>query len=347
MSKQDNPINRNRSVSLTESRDPLQIHLDFDIQVFKGEGDKECYSNYVSKNGNRMDAFEVISAEGLHLMHAKMIPSRSGTINIKAKQAYVYFIFVIECPRIYHTDGQTNNPPIEIREMCQMAFFVEKDTTLSFCWEDERPQEIFEVSISLDYLYNLLPSEHFLYNRLSEATASTTIVALFDRPMAMGPKLKSVLYDMVYCKYAGLTKSLYIKGKIIEILAFQQLKHDRLHDEKPSQNNISKEEREKMFKLRNLLLQHIDRVPSINELARMVGTNECYLKQHFKQVFGTTVYGYLKQIKMEKAKKMLVQDRKKVNEIAQLMGYKHANHFTSAFKKYYGYPPNRLVAKKN
>lgn len=325
----------------------VEVHLDFDILASAYKGDTEHYSNYVSKSGNQLDTFEVMSGQGMHLMHAKMIPCNNGIIHIKAKQQYIYFIFVIECPRFYSTDDHPDRM-IEVGELCQLAFFVNKGTILSFQWKEKRPHNIFEVSISVDYLSKLLPTDHFLYDRLQKALLHEDSYPLFDRPMTIGPKLKATLHDMVYCPYSGSIKSLYIKGKLIEILALQQFKHDRLHQENNTvhQHEISETERNRMFELRDILLQHIDHVPSFNELAKMVGTNECYLKQNFKRVFGTTVYGYVKQIKMEKAKKLLVQDKKRINEVAQLIGYKHANHFTNAFKKYYGYTPNSLVTTK-
>ena len=78
----------------------------------------------------------------------------------------------------------------------------------------------------------------------------------------------------------------------------------------------------------------------------MVGTNEYDLKRDFKVVFGNTVYGYLKQYRMEQAKSMLIENDATVAEISLKVGYKHATHFTSAFKKHYGYLPNKLRTSK-
>jgi AraC-like DNA-binding protein len=45
---------------------------------------------------------------------------------------------------------------------------------------------------------------------------------------------------------------------------------------------------------------------------------------------------------MERSKKMLLNDKIKIAEVAEKLGYSHATHFTSAFKKYFGYLPNKL-----
>src|SRR5690606_41294996 len=85
---------------------------------------------------------------------------------------------------------------------------------------------------------------------------------------------------------------------------------------------------------------------SIMYLSRLVGTNECNLKNNFKAVFGNTVYGYAKQARMEKAHKLLTTQSRKVSEVAQLVGYRHASHFTAAFKQYFGYTPNHVNAPR-
>jgi len=53
-------------------------------------------------------------------------------------------------------------------------------------------------------------------------------------------------------------------------------------------------------------------------------------------------FGYLHEFRMEKSKEELGVDGTKISDVAQRMGYKHATHFTAAFKKYYGYLPNKM-----
>ena len=46
---------------------------------------------------------------------------------------------------------------------------------------------------------------------------------------------------------------------------------------------------------------------SINDLAKLVGTNESYLRQEFKEQVGITIGNYIKQTKIKEAKKMIIQ----------------------------------------
>lgn len=117
---------------------------------------------------------------------------------------------------------------------------------------------------------------------------------------------------------------------------FEQTENDQL------QLGLKKEELDRMQEVKEILMRNIESQFSLRTLAHMVGTNEFNLKKNFKAAFGTTVYGYFNQYKMEQAKAMLIEGDTKVAEVSGKMGYKHATHFTSAFKKYFGYLPTKI-----
>ena len=52
------------------------------------------------------------------------------------------------------------------------------------------------------------------------------------------------------------------------------------------------DDREKVVKAREILLQHIGEPITIKELSRKVAINECYLKKGFKELFGTTIFEF-------------------------------------------------------
>jgi len=92
----------------------------------------------------------------------------------------------------------------------------------------------------------------------------------------------------------------------------------------------------KMYEVRDRLTAQLDVTPSITELARAVGVNEKKLCYGFKEVFGTTVFGYLYDYKMELAQQLLLHTDKSIGEIALTCGYDYISHFSTAFKKKFG-----------
>jgi len=82
--------------------------------------------------------------------------------------------------------------------------------------------------------------------------------------------------------------------------------------------------------------------PTIPTLAHLVGTNENHLKKHFKAVFQETVFGFIKNFRIEKAKQLLKIGELTIAQIADQLGYKHATHFSAAFKKITGELPKEF-----
>ena len=90
------------------------------------------------------------------------------------------------------------------------------------------------------------------------------------------------------------------------------------------------------------MLQHIDLPPSLSELSRIIGINEFKLKKGFKEIFDTTVFGYLSETRLLIAKNDLYNNNKSVSQIAFELGYSSVQHFSNAFKKRFGIAPSKI-----
>ena len=80
-------------------------------------------------------------------------------------------------------------------------------------------------------------------------------------------------------------------------------------------------------------------------MAHIAGINDFKLKNGFKQLYGTTVFGFLFEERMQQAMIMLTETETAIKEISISIGYKNLPNFTAAFKKRFGYPPS-FVRKK-
>jgi AraC-like DNA-binding protein len=87
---------------------------------------------------------------------------------------------------------------------------------------------------------------------------------------------------------------------------------------------------------------NFDQPASIAALSRKAGINSMKLKTGFKQLFNTTVFGYLHTIRMQEAKRLLTEENMQVNEVADRIGYKYPHHFTAAFKRKFNITPSQL-----
>ena len=163
--------------------------------------------------------------------------------------------------------------------------------------------------------------------------------------MYITPEMSAILQRIGHSISDKFCNQLLLESKVIELMALQITQYEEL-ERIQTPTTLKKEELERMQQAREILIGHTGDQLSLRTLAHLVGTNEYNLKRDFKTVFGTSVYRYLSQYKMEQAKDLMINTNNTIAEISQRIGYKHATHFTSAFKKYFGYLPNKIKSGK-
>lgn len=83
---------------------------------------------------------------------------------------------------------------------------------------------------------------------------------------------------------------------------------------------------------------------SLAQISRTVHLNEFKLKKGFREYHRTTVFGYLRLKRMERARALLINGRAKVIDAAQAVGYANPSHFSRAFRKTFGMNPKEFLA---
>ncbi len=132
-------------------------------------------------------------------------------------------------------------------------------------------------------------------------------------------KIQSLLLEIIIHQ----VESLYVENENKEII-------------------VNKNHYDKIQMAKKLIDEDLSKNHTISDLAKSVGTNEQYLKKHFKQFYGKTIMNYITEMKMEHAKKLILMGKYRISDVARMTGYKHSTHFTTAFKKYFGIIPNSL-----
>lgn len=78
---------------------------------------------------------------------------------------------------------------------------------------------------------------------------------------------------------------------------------------------------------------------TLTELARHFGTNVKALQDDFRVTFGSTIFSYLKNYRLERAHEALRHEGVTVAEAAHLAGYVNPANFATAFRKRFGMSP--------
>ena len=82
---------------------------------------------------------------------------------------------------------------------------------------------------------------------------------------------------------------------------------------------------------------------SSEELARLNSISESKLKYLFRENFNTSPYAYFQNLKIEHAKNHLLEGKKSVTEIAEMLGFQTIHYFSRFFKKHVGISPREYT----
>lgn len=154
----------------------------------------------------------------------------------------------------------------------------------------------------------------------------------------MTPEMNTLIKKILGCSYEGDIRNLYLEAKVQELLLLA-LEQTASAEEKTADIVLRPYDIEKIREAHDYLLRNMENPCTLIELSHKVGINDFKLKKGFKKLYGTTVYDFLIDARMEKAKLLLLETDTPVHDIAFITGYKNLSSFITAFKKKTGYSP--------
>lgn len=93
----------------------------------------------------------------------------------------------------------------------------------------------------------------------------------------------------------------------------------------------------------NYIMNHLEEpLPSVNELAKIFGTNDFRLKAEFRKHFNISIYKCYTNERLKRATYLIKRTNIPLKEIAFISGFNDYNNFSKAFKKKYNYVPSEL-----
>ena len=166
----------------------------------------------------------------------------------------------------------------------------------------------------------------------------------FTKTFPLCHKKRNTLDALLNHSYSGALENIFVNAKIHELLLYSlECLVSEKEDGFACKFLADESGRERIYQARDILLQHIGDPITIKELSKKVAMNECYVKKGFKEVFGTTIFDFYQQQRMEHAKYLLYEKGLSVTDVSALLGYSSISHFSAAFKKHTGLKPCELL----
>jgi AraC-like DNA-binding protein len=212
------------------------------------------------------------------------------------------------------------------------------------CIEKVESVDVISFSFKPSYLTQFVKGKK--QSNMSDEMLAFTHNTSFSRQLPLCGKTRMALEALLNHTYTDTLENIFINAQTQILLLYSM---DCMIGDKEEAFTCkflaNAEDREKIIKAREVLLQHIGEPLTIKALSRKVAINECYLKKGFKELFGTTIFDFYQSQRMEHAKYLLYDKGLSVTEVSAMLGYSSISHFSTAFKKHTGIKPCELLLR--
>jgi len=206
---------------------------------------------------------------------------------------------------------------------------------------DTRNQhKFFEINFERSRFIDLTSESSILLKNFAENIMNGRSVEISSENLPITLAMHSCINDIMNCHFTGGLKLLFLQSKCLELLALQAQAFEEAA-KKTERPALKAYDKERIYYAREYLLANANHPPSLAELAKTAGINEFKLKHGFKEVFKNTVFGYLSDYKLMKAKELLADNSKDIKNISDELGYSSVQHFSTAFSKKFGVSPGK------
>lgn len=89
-------------------------------------------------------------------------------------------------------------------------------------------------------------------------------------------------------------------------------------------------------KIKQYIINNINNQITLNGIGDFIHMNPAYISSVFKEETGENVFDFITSIRVEKAKELIKENRYRIKEITEMVGYKDQRYFCQVFKKYTG-----------
>ncbi|MCU7692910.1 helix-turn-helix transcriptional regulator [Haoranjiania flava] len=289
-------------------------------------------STTVYKDDNISMELNDVSLRNFHLMRGKQSSETDSTYSLNFDDSFYVAHFVL--------NSTFTNEGLNLTASCvntYSAYYQHKEQAEADSITAGQQHEFLELAVQRSFLQKVIdeeaPYSEVLFNSLHKNEYSTAIKC------PIMPAMLQCIKDLDSSLFTGSLQQLFLETKAADLFLqqVQSIINNPVITTKLNNRDISC-----LHEARLYIEKNYHTPCTIIDLAKIVGINQTKLKSGFKELFGTTVFGYVKDLQMEKARQLLVCEKLYVGEVADQIGYKHPQHFAAAFKRKFGILPSEL-----
>src|SRR6266403_826616 len=89
--------------------------------------------------------------------------------------------------------------------------------------------------------------------------------------------------------------------------------------------------------------EHFSEPITVNDMAEQVNLSPSSFSHLFREVTGRSPYQFLKELRLDRARELLLDGRLSVTDVSRAVGYSSASHFIKEFRSRFGTTPRAYV----
>ena len=239
--------------------------------------------------------------------------------------------------RIVSEEGTTELPPRAF------SFYFQGEPTLSASRRAGETHRFITVEFAPEFLRkHFSEQEAMLHDRVRAVAQGEARASFVQPPGRLTTSLVQLVDSLRHCPVFTPAQGVWFRCKAIEAAAHVFF---RPPGGEFFCTRAQRASRERVEKAREIIRARLADMPSLEELAKLVGCSPFYLSRQFSQETGMTMQKFVRQIRMERAAELLRTGQCNVTEAALEVGYNSLSHFSSVFHETFGCCPGLFPLK--
>lgn len=208
----------------------------------------------------------------------------------------------------------------------------------SFTFPKQNKYEYLCLGLRPSFFNEVLDECGSAYAGLLDQSLKGNPFTLFNSAVVIHQHQFDILQLIQNPPVADTLKTSYTRSKFKELIFLS------LGTTSTQKDKISNADVEKLYQVKKFLTEQYLSDQSMDTISRNFMLNEFKLKKGFKELFGSTVFGYIHKLRMIHAYELLAGGGLRTGEIASMVGYTSDSSFIRAFKSFYGYSPQKMAS---
>ncbi|MEY8758042.1 helix-turn-helix transcriptional regulator [Chryseobacterium tongliaoense] len=284
---------------------------------------------------NQYNKGSLFSSEDITItMQEDIVPKKLSRAGIVEGRASFNLLFLLS-PNI-HLEAQDCRTKFQFKKNQYILHYSSEETRAELWTENQEILKYLQIRLDYQFITHLInPESNPESAEILENMITNNFIFLHkETPPYMTVEMHMILKEILSYSKKGVMQKLFIEAKIIKllILIFEQFSEKNTVENTPRIPTI----------IKKYIDENYHKSITVEEIAKITGINQNMIRKEFKAQYHTTISNYISELRMLKAKKLIINKDILIKEIAIECGYEYVQNFTRAFKKKFGVSPEKL-----